>query len=481
MAQAPSTFNSSARDTGQEVPFDLLELIYSRTDTRGVICAANDTFDRLAGYGWRDTIGAPHKLVRHPDMPKGFFHIFWSMLKSGEPAVGYVKNRNKDGRYYWVLAAAIPCEGGYFSVRLKPSSALFQTMREEYARLRRREQNESLSAEASAEILLTRLTELGFRSYPEFMSQALQEETLARDRGLDRPVDKVANHLATLVNGLTAALEEQTRLVGLFDSLKLLPVNMRLIASRLEPQGGPISQISMNYKTSFDNIAERLSAFVTGEKNICGSMDAAVRRSLILTNCSRLHLEMSQQIRQPDENYAGEENRQEHTIIAKLGDESQTLVQVSLAEASRLAATLIASAYEIRRMVLGLDTIRILGRVESRRDRVFEKACSATLDQIDTVQAAISESLQTLSNLAVSIQTGLAMISAVREPGKDRVKATGAAPKPVSSPAKTHTPQSGTTGQPGTTPAAAVPVSSGWRDDAPPDAAHGPTQHIAAE
>ncbi|MCW1934377.1 PAS domain-containing protein [Pararhodobacter zhoushanensis] len=111
MAQAPSTFNSSARDTGQEVPFDLLELIYSRTDTRGVICAANDTFDRLAGYGWRDTIGAPHKLVRHSDMPKGFFHIFWSLLKSGVPAVGYVKNRNKDGRYYWVLAAAIPCEG----------------------------------------------------------------------------------------------------------------------------------------------------------------------------------------------------------------------------------------------------------------------------------------------------------------------------------------------------------------------------------
>jgi aerotaxis receptor len=237
----------------------------------------------------------------------------------------------------------------------------------------------------------------------------------------------------------------------------------------------------MNYKTSFDNIAERLSAFVTGEKNICGSMDAAVRRSLILTNCARLHHEMSKQIRQPDDNFDGEEKRQEHKIIAKLGDESQTLVQVSLAEASRLAATLIASAYEIRRMVLGLDTIRILGRVESRRDRVFEKACSATLDQIDTVQAAISESLQTLSNLAVSIQTGLAMISAVREPGKDRVKVAGAAPKPVSSPAKAPPPRSVKTAQPGTAPGLAAPVSSGWRDDAPPDTAHGPTPNIAAE
>ena len=73
-----------------------------------------------------------------------------------------------------------------------------------------------------------------------------------------------------------------------------------------------------------------------------------------------------------------------------------------------------AAAFEIRRMVLGLDTIRILGRVESRRDHVFEAACSATLDQIDSVQAEISESLQSLSNLAVAIQTSLTLINTSR-------------------------------------------------------------------
>ena len=464
MAQVPvqSSYLSTARDSGQEVPFELIELIYSRTDTRGVICAANDTFDRLAGYGWRDTIGAPHKLVRHPDMPKGFFHIFWSLLKAGEPAVGYVKNRNKDGRYYWVLAAAIPCDGGYFSVRLKPSSPLFHTMREEYTRLRRRELNESLSAEASADILLARLSDLGFHSYPEFMSQALQDESLARDKGLNRPADKVSMHLATLISALTSALEEQSRLVSLFDSLKLLPVNMRLIASRLEPQGGPISQISMNYKTSFDNIAERLSAFVTGDQNICGRMDAAVRRILILSNCARLHKEMSTQIRRPDATFNGNERRQEHLIVDALWEESNSRAQVSLAEASRLATVLITSAYEIRRMVLGLDTIRILGRVESRRDPVFEAACSATLDQIDSVQAAISESLQTLSNLAVSLQTGLSMINAARDSGSDAAVAPGTAPKALK-PSTLHPPaRTAPVGRRDSTPQA----QDSWQDDA---------------
>ncbi|WP_370208054.1 PAS domain-containing protein [Pararhodobacter marinus] len=416
MSQTPtsSSFAQAARDSGQDMPFDTEELIYSRTNERGLIQAANNVFRRLSGYDWRELVGAPHKIVRHPDMPKGFFHIFWQCLKAGDPAVGYVKNRSQDGRYYWVLAAAIPCEGGYFSVRMKPSSPLFHTIRSEYARLRRREETENLSAEKSAELLLERLHDMGFQSYAEFMSTALQRETTARDQVLNRSADKTATHLTELVGALSKALQEQTRLVKLFDSLKLLPVNMRLIAARLEPQGGPISQISMNYKTSFDNISERLTNFVTGEQNICGRMDSAVRRALILANCARLHLEMSEHIRRPPPSFEGDEQRREHLIVQQLGTESETKVEASLDEAGKMATQLIASAFEIRRLVLGLDTIRILGRVESRRDDVFEAACSATLDQIDNVQSEITESLQSLSSLAVAIQTSLSMITASR-------------------------------------------------------------------
>ena len=455
MQATPTPSHAGApKDTGQEVPFEMGELVYSRTDERGVILAANDVFERLGGFAYSEMIGAPHKIVRHPDMPKAFFHIFWQYLKAGEPAVGYVKNRSKDGRHYWVLAAAIPYDGGYFSVRMRPSSAIFHTIRAEYARLRRREETEKLSAEASAEILLSRLKELGYHSYPEFMSQALHQESLARDAALGKPPDKVATHLSGLVTALNDALKEQTRLVSLFDSLKLLPVNMRLIAARLEPQGGPISQISMNYKTSFDNISEKLSKFVTGEGNICGQMDIAVRRSLILSNCARLHLEMARHIRKPDRTPPEVERSEEYQIVETLGQSSHARVQISLNEALRLAAALIASAFEIRRLVLGLDTIRILGRVESRRDHVSEVACSATLDQIDAVQAEISESLQSLSNLAVAIQTGLSLINVSRRPEGE------------------------TTAQPGP-PTAGAPRAA--RAASPPPQAAPPTRRVAAE
>ncbi|MCB6180263.1 PAS domain-containing protein, partial [Rhodobacter sp. Har01] len=94
------------------------------------------------------------RIIRHPDMPTGFFHLFWALLKRGEPAVGYVKNCRADGAAYWVLAAAMPCDGGYFSVRLRPSSPVFAATTDLYARQRKRELSANLTPAASAEELL---------------------------------------------------------------------------------------------------------------------------------------------------------------------------------------------------------------------------------------------------------------------------------------------------------------------------------------
>ena len=99
--------------TNGEVPFDPGELFYSRTDKRGVIIEGNQVFQRVSGYSWSELRGAPQKVVRHPDMPRGLFHMFWERLKAGQKMVFYLKNKSKDGRAYWVLALAWPIEGGY--------------------------------------------------------------------------------------------------------------------------------------------------------------------------------------------------------------------------------------------------------------------------------------------------------------------------------------------------------------------------------
>lgn len=80
------------------------ELIISRTDLRGVITYANDTFAKISGYSSDELIGQHHNIVRHPDMPKKIFSGMWQKLKSQRKWEGIVKNLRKDTGYYWVFA-----------------------------------------------------------------------------------------------------------------------------------------------------------------------------------------------------------------------------------------------------------------------------------------------------------------------------------------------------------------------------------------
>ena len=87
-------------------------------------------------------LGAPHNIIRHPDMPSAVFGLLWSTLKQGDEFAGYVKNQSKTGDYYWVFAIVTPAKNetneviGYYSVRRKPSSAAIKTISSLYGKMR---------------------------------------------------------------------------------------------------------------------------------------------------------------------------------------------------------------------------------------------------------------------------------------------------------------------------------------------------------
>jgi aerotaxis receptor len=117
------------------------KFIYSRTDMKGVIVEANEEFANISGFTREELIGKPHNLVRHPDMPPAAFEDMWRDLKAGLPWRGLVKNRRKDGGYYWVIANAAPVrENGrvteYQSVRAHPAREDIQAAEAAYQRLR---------------------------------------------------------------------------------------------------------------------------------------------------------------------------------------------------------------------------------------------------------------------------------------------------------------------------------------------------------
>lgn len=113
----------------KEVIYDKDEQLVSTTNLQGKITYANEIFCQVAGYSQEELIGQNHNIVRHPDMPKIAFADLWEKLKQGKSWRGMVKNRCKDGRYYWVDAYVTPLYEageltGYQSVRIMPSKAL---------------------------------------------------------------------------------------------------------------------------------------------------------------------------------------------------------------------------------------------------------------------------------------------------------------------------------------------------------------------
>ena len=112
--------------TDKEKTFNVATKLISVTDTQSNILECNDAFVEVSGFEKSELIGQPHNVVRHPDMPPEAFKVMWSYLKSGKPWMGLVKNRCKNGDYYWVDAYVTPITQngkvvGYESVRSCPS------------------------------------------------------------------------------------------------------------------------------------------------------------------------------------------------------------------------------------------------------------------------------------------------------------------------------------------------------------------------
>ncbi|MDD3019715.1 MAG: PAS domain-containing protein [Alphaproteobacteria bacterium] len=94
--------------TGQERFFDKDELIVSKTDMKGNILYANRTFMRVGIFEEKELIGAPHSILRHPDMPRSVFKLLWEKIEAGQEIFAYVVNRATNGDHYWVLAHVTP-------------------------------------------------------------------------------------------------------------------------------------------------------------------------------------------------------------------------------------------------------------------------------------------------------------------------------------------------------------------------------------
>ncbi|ODM48626.1 chemotaxis protein [Ruegeria sp. PBVC088] len=414
MTEHNPRFAAESNFATTEAQFHLTELFYSRTDERGIIKAGNCVFQRVAAYPWEEMLGAPHKLIRHPDMPKGVFHLLWDRIKAGKPTGAYVKNRSKTGRYYWVFALVSPADGGYISTRIKPSSELFATVSGLYADLLRREMDDGLSPRDSAEALLAAVRAQGFSSYDTFQSHALATEFEARATATGQGIDPLQRRFLEMSRAIAQVGVETADLTESFKVIRTVPMNMRIIASRLENAGGAISAISVNYSQMLEEMSTWVKTFVDGDACVFARMRDAILCGQFLGFATAVEHEMiecfdTNAALYPDCMDAKVEMAEVAAHRQKFLDETvASLVRVE-AEAKRFAR----SVLDMKRYVTGLSSTRMMCKIESASLSESRKELEGIVEQLDACQKGIEQRLARMTELNAVIQTNTAMLRAM--------------------------------------------------------------------
>lgn len=368
-----------------EIQFGFDELFFSRTDEAGRIAFGNSVFQRVSIYDWDELIGKPHKIVRHPDTPRAVFWLLWDTIRQGRPIGAYVKNRAKDGRFYWVFAIVTQVEKGYISVRLRPSSPLFAVVKQEYAALAAAEARGNLSPAASAERLLARLVELGFEDYSAFMAAALGAELAARDAQLRKSADRCIQAFDGVLEASSGLLEHSSVIAEAYANSENVPFNFRVLAAQLGEDGAAIGIISGNYSQLSMEMKGVLDQFVMAAREL----RRTINEGYFLASTARVQREMA--------GFFRAEAADATTELAALDLQQQAYsikARAGLLSITETAAAFRQSCSDMRRLAAGLEVTRTLGKVECSRHVQVNDRLSELLHDLESFQRAIANALK---------------------------------------------------------------------------------------
>jgi methyl-accepting chemotaxis protein len=142
----------TAFHSDNEVQLKVSEILLSTTELDSRVTYANPAFCNIAGYSLDELKGNHHNIVRHKDMPKQAFEDLWSFIQQGKSWMGPVKNRCKNGDFYWVNAYVTPIRDNnrkikeYQSVRTKLEKNVAENATDVYAKLNKGEKPRALKS-----------------------------------------------------------------------------------------------------------------------------------------------------------------------------------------------------------------------------------------------------------------------------------------------------------------------------------------------
>jgi aerotaxis receptor len=355
--------------TNTESVFSFEELFFSRTDLKGRIISGNSVFKRVSGYEWEELLKKPHNIIRHQDMPRGVFYLFWSFVTQGMPIAAYVKNRSKNGSFYWVLALALPIKEGYISIRLKPSSEILDIVKAEYQKLLGLEFSNKISPEESSITLLEDLNSLGFKDYSTFMIHALLSELKARQQLLGNGPLKALESFQKILTQAKRLSEISSQMIKEFRASGMLPLNLTIQSARIGPQADPLAvvadryaemvvEIEREFSTFESSIARVQSQILKCQYSICANLLQEEMVHFFKTEADPGPIEVEKEMAYLED-------------LTELGNKNAIMMLTSvILDFNRLKS----ACEQLKTVVAGLEIVRLMGKIEiARLDEGFQQ------------------------------------------------------------------------------------------------------------
>lgn len=404
--------NSTAKafsDSLDEVYFGYDELFFSRTDLKGLIKSGNSVFKRISGYSWAELENRPHNIIRHADMPKAVFHLLWQMLKSNLPIAAYVKNRAKDGRYYWVFALAMPVKDGYLSVRLKPSSKFFAIIQAEYNNLRSLELRTKLSPEDSLKLLLDRINELGFANYESFMTEALLDEIDSRREKINGAVWPPAPLLKKIRELGKAVKVETEKVLVAYKQNQYVPMNLEIQSARSEGEiKDTMGVVASQYQKMVNEINNEIGNFGNSIDKVTSQLS---QNQFML--CANYFLNLVKQFFQKEiAQEVSLESQNEVQVIDSLIEFYDHQVRVYTNEVMNALLDFESTCKKIQTSSVGLEIVRLTGKIEAARGAGAESSdFTGLLNQLSDFRQALTGSFKDIDIFLKEIRSSSKSLS----------------------------------------------------------------------
>lgn len=389
-----------------ETYFALSDVYFTRTNDHGDIEAADEIFRRLTEQSWDELIGAPHSLTRHPDVPDGVIWMSRELVRQGKTTALYVKNRTQSGAYFWALSIMTPCGDGALMVRIKPTSHLLGTAREIYAAVRAAERAGDLSPREGAEVLVEELAKHGFGSYEKFIGMSVSTEYAKRQSLLEQDADPNQRHYEGIIEGSKSLRREVDELDRSFSAISTITYNMRIIASRLEPAGGPLTTISENYQLMSNEFQEWLRDYTQNINTTDPQLRGAVRASQLTYFSASLLEETAAMLLENPPGYASANLDREHRQLIRsakdnrrrAGSDVRDIVD-SMATVHRISG----GVNDMKRLLTGLRSTTVLCKTEAERLSTPHESLSEIVHQLRQFQQSITDRISNIQSAAKGI------------------------------------------------------------------------------